>query len=95
MSPEILNKKTYDYRVDLWCLGILTFELLTGKPPFEAKNHKSTEKKIRKGVIQYPRYFSNEAMSFIKGFLKKDPSQRMTLEEAELHPFIMSNYNDS
>ena len=80
MCPEIINKKTYDNNVDLWCLGILTFELLTGKPPFEASSQKITEKRIKKGVIKYPRYLSNVAKDFIQGFLKRNPSQRMSLE---------------
>lgn len=33
--PEILEKKNYDISVDLWCIGVLTYELLTGRVPFE------------------------------------------------------------
>lgn len=32
--PEILAGAEYDYTVDLWCLGVLTYELLVGKAPF-------------------------------------------------------------
>jgi serine/threonine protein kinase len=94
MSPEIINKKLYDQRTDLWCVGILTYELLTGKPPFEAKNQRTTEQKIKKGVIRFPIYISNQAKNFIKSFLQKNPNDRMTLEEAENHPFIISNCSD-
>ncbi|KFM78735.1 Aurora kinase A-A, partial [Stegodyphus mimosarum] len=36
LAPEMLDNKTYDEKVDLWCLGVLCYEFLVGKPPFEA-----------------------------------------------------------
>lgn len=33
--PEILERKNYDTSVDIWCIGVLTYELLTGRVPFE------------------------------------------------------------
>jgi serine/threonine protein kinase len=36
LPPEMVNKDKYDHTVDIWCVGILTFEFLTGSPPFEA-----------------------------------------------------------
>ena len=38
MSPEILNYNSYDTKSDLWSIGIIIYEMLTGKPPFKAKN---------------------------------------------------------
>jgi serine/threonine protein kinase len=35
VSPEVLEEKQYSLDVDLWSLGILIFELLTGFPPFQ------------------------------------------------------------
>jgi serine/threonine protein kinase len=37
MSPELLQKKAYDYTVDIWGLGILLYELMHGYSPFRAK----------------------------------------------------------
>jgi len=34
MAPEILKKRKYDYKVDLWALGILFYQMLFGYPPF-------------------------------------------------------------
>ena len=41
VSPEMINNEKYDCRVDTWSVGILTYELLTGKPPF-SKNLNSS-----------------------------------------------------
>lgn len=39
MAPEMLNRDTYNYKTDVWSLGTVTFELLTGYSPFkDAKN---------------------------------------------------------
>ena len=35
-SPEMIRKKTYNRATDLWSLGVLVFELLTGKTPFSS-----------------------------------------------------------
>lgn len=46
VAPEILEGKEYDWCVDLWCLGVLTYELLMGKVPFYDISRKETMKKI-------------------------------------------------
>jgi serine/threonine protein kinase len=38
--PEMIEGQTHDEKVDLWSLGVLTFEFLVGKPPFEASASK-------------------------------------------------------
>ena len=46
MSPEVLDGK-YDLRCDLWSLGVITFMLLSGQPPFNGKNDDDLIKKIK------------------------------------------------
>lgn len=38
MAPEILNKKSYNYKVDIWALGVLYYELIEGLSPFAGKS---------------------------------------------------------
>jgi serine/threonine protein kinase len=35
MAPEMIQEKPYDYKIDIWALGILLFELIQGTPPFK------------------------------------------------------------
>lgn len=42
----MIEGKTHDEKVDLWSLGVLCYEFLVGKPPFEAKNHEETYRRI-------------------------------------------------
>ena len=46
VSPEVLDGK-YDKRCDLWSIGVITFVLLSGEPPFHGENAAAVFKKIR------------------------------------------------
>lgn len=50
-SPEILEGKPYDNSVDFWSLGVITYILLSGKPPFEAEDEKQLFERIKMGRI--------------------------------------------
>jgi aurora kinase len=51
-APEILEGEEYDMSVDLWCLGILTYEILVGKAPFYHISRKETMKKIMNVLLK-------------------------------------------
>jgi len=38
MAPEMINNQPHSFSLDIWCLGILLYELLHGKPPYSGKN---------------------------------------------------------
>ncbi|MEQ2171884.1 hypothetical protein GOODEAATRI_015154, partial [Goodea atripinnis] len=52
LPPEMIEGKTHDEKVDLWSLGVLCYEFLVGKPPFEAKTHDETYRRISRVRIQ-------------------------------------------
>lgn len=49
IAPEVL-KQDYDYRCDVWSLGVLLFVLLSGKPPFFGKNEIEIMNNVAKGT---------------------------------------------
>ena len=53
MAPEILDASGHGKQADWWSLGILVFEMLSGKPPFLSRNRKTLEKKILTERIRY------------------------------------------
>lgn len=77
--------------VDLWCLGVLAFELMVGKAPFYHISRKETMKKIlnvQNENIVYPESMSEIAKDFIENLVKKNPLERLKAESALDHPFL-------
>lgn len=56
MAPEILRYEKYDAKADLWSVGAVLFEMVTGKPPFRAQNHVELLRRIERGEdkIKFP-----------------------------------------
>ncbi|RYQ83547.1 hypothetical protein Ahy_B10g102271 isoform A [Arachis hypogaea] len=67
MAPEIILGKGHDKAADWWSVGILLFEMLTGKPPFCGGNREKIQQKIIKDKIKLPAFLSSEAHSLLKG----------------------------
>lgn len=59
--------QTYDDSVDQWCLGILCYEFLVGRPPFESAHQEATYEKIRSLDVEYPSHVSIGAKDLVSG----------------------------
>ncbi|XP_062215682.1 serine/threonine-protein kinase AtPK2/AtPK19-like isoform X2 [Phragmites australis] len=77
MAPEIVQGRGHDKAADWWSVGILLFEMLTGKPPFIGGNRDKIQQKIVKEKIKLPTYLSSEAHSLLKGLLHKEAGRRL------------------
>merc|ERR550517_1726221 len=91
LAPELIERQPHDHRIDLWALGILTFELLVGKPPFEMIGQAKTIRAIVQCHFRYPGFVSQEARTFIGSFLRKNMNARNTLRAAAKFPFIKNH----
>ncbi|KAL0402999.1 UNVERIFIED_CONTAM: Serine/threonine-protein kinase AtPK2/AtPK19 [Sesamum radiatum] len=77
MAPEIILGKGHDKAADWWSVGILLYEMLTGKPPFVGGNRQKIQQKILKDKFKLPAFLSSDAHSLLKGLLQKDASKRL------------------
>ncbi|XP_060066435.1 uncharacterized protein LOC132546735 [Ylistrum balloti] len=93
LPPEMIEGSLHDEKVDLWSLGVLCYEFLVGKPPFEAASHEETYRRITRVDLRFPSYVSNSARSLISMLLKHDPNQRISLDKVLEHPWIKDNLN--
>lgn len=91
LPPEMVEAKEHDYRVDIWSLGVLTYEFLVGNPPFEESGHAATYRRISKVDLRIPSYVSPEAADLIKKLLQHDPGRRFPLEDVDKHPWVIKN----
>ena len=95
LAPEIIKEKGHDEKVDIWCRGVLLFELMTGSVPFQGKDIESLKNSILHLKISWPKEMNKDAKDLITRILKLDPSQRITLEEIMEHPFITKYFPDA
>ena len=93
LPPEMVKpgKQEYGNSVDIWSVGILAFEFVTGRPPFETGSSRQTHERIRQLSFTFPDFVSLEFSRFVSICLKSESSERATLEELMAHPWITSN----
>ncbi|CAM9334525.1 unnamed protein product [Chrysoparadoxa australica] len=92
VAPEILCGTPYGKPVDMWSLGVVTYILLSGYPPFNSSKQTQLYSKIKRGQFKFQSPIwdpvSSEAKSFIKGLLTVPEKERMTAEDALIHPWF-------
>ncbi|XP_034550892.1 calcium/calmodulin-dependent protein kinase IGb [Notolabrus celidotus] len=93
VAPEVLAQKPYSKAVDLWSIGVITYILLCGYPPFYEESETRLFSKIMKAQYEFDAPFwdniSDSAKDFIRNMMQKNPSMRYTTEQALRHPWII------
>ncbi|KAF5650268.1 AUR kinase [Fusarium tjaetaba] len=94
LPPEMIKPGTsdnfYNEKVDLWSLGVLTYEFLVGEAPFE-DTPVMTQRRIARADMSIPSWVSPEATDLIKKLLVLDPEKRIPLEQIQQHPWIIKH----
>jgi aurora kinase, other len=65
-----VGRNSYDRTIDIWSIGILAFEFVTGNPPFEEQKKMETFRRIRDVDIRFPEEMSPDCRDFVSGCLK-------------------------
>lgn len=88
ISPEVASRSSHGLEVDVWGLGCMLYTLLVGKPPFDTSEVKSTLTRVVMAKYELPHFLSAEAKDLIDSLLKKNPKERIRLEQILDHPFL-------
>ena len=84
----------YDEKLDIWSLGIIFYELLIGKNPFDANSMKELVQKLEKGDYYVPITLSKEALSFLNNMLQFEPKNRICIDILYNHEFLRKKVID-
>ena len=89
IAPEIFDGRAYGESVDVWCLGNLMYELMSGLPAFRATDNslndhgvkKQVQTNVKEGKLLFDNSFSEDAQVFIRACLTKDPNHRPSVSQ--------------
>jgi len=95
LAPECVRNRTGEElkKSDMWTIGVITYVLLTGRPPFHGRDNKEILKKIIRGKVTFSKStkLSSSAKDFIKKLIKKSPKERLSAEDALKHKWLMGS----
>ncbi|XP_060927321.1 serine/threonine-protein kinase ULK1a isoform X1 [Limanda limanda] len=91
MAPEVIMSQNYDAKADLWSIGTIVYQCLTGKAPF----HASTPQELRlfyetnRNLLpSIPKETSRHLRHLLLGLLKRNHKERISFDEFFHHPFL-------
>jgi len=91
MAPEIINNAGHGKCADWWALGVLIYEMVTGKTPFYAKNRKDIQQKILTAALKFPRWMSPDCQVLLRGLMRRPVHKRLGVRgpaEIKAQPFF-------
>ncbi|KAL1545550.1 non-specific serine/threonine protein kinase [Salvia divinorum] len=98
MAPEIMQLQRYDAKADLWSVGAILFQLVTGKTPFTGVNQIQLLQNIIKATdLKFPpeaKDLSLHCMDLCRKLLRRNPVERLTFEEFFNHPYLSQRQPD-
>lgn len=93
IAPEVLSGRDSLSKpsVDIWSIGCILFEMLTGRRMFKGKTKEDTKEKILERKVSFPLHLSLEAVNLIDMLCKLDAKERITIDQALKHPWMTND----
>lgn len=95
VAPEVLAQKPYGKAIDVWSIGVISYILLCGYPPFYDENDVNLFAQILKGEFEFDSPYwdeiSDSAKDFIMNLICVNVEKRYSCKQALAHPWISGN----
>ncbi|CAK8995119.1 unnamed protein product [Durusdinium trenchii] len=88
LAPEMIKGTGHDESVDMWTMGVLLYELLTGQSPFGSSSKETTCKSILTVNLYFPPELDIDGRNLISQLCRKAPVDRLKVRDAMAHSFI-------
>ena len=89
-SPEMIANSRYNKKADIWCLGIIFYEILCGKFPFELKDAQDFSEITSGNMKPFPEELDPSAKDLLAAMLEVDSDERLDAESVLEHAYFES-----
>ncbi|CAK57339.1 unnamed protein product (macronuclear) [Paramecium tetraurelia] len=91
MAPEMIKSQSTNFKLDIWCLGVLLYEMVQGKPPFTGRNDQEKCVAILSGQqLKYEEFVSEDCKALIAMILQANPFNRPSIQGILNHKWMSS-----
>lgn len=89
LAPEMFNKPDFGISIDVWCIGILLYEVNLGKSPFKKNFSVGILSDIQKCNVYYPEDMDPVLKDLVSKILVKEPGKRISLADIKKHKWFV------
>jgi len=93
LAPEMIMQRGHNHTLDVWSVGVLLYEMVVGRPPFQSTNHQLLINKIMSIELRYPPFVPPGVADLVGRLLQMDPVERLPLDEVLRHPWVTTSHS--
>eukprot|EP00930_Biecheleria_cincta_P102389 TRINITY_DN94109_c0_g1_i1.p1 TRINITY_DN94109_c0_g1~~TRINITY_DN94109_c0_g1_i1.p1 ORF type:complete len:409 (+),score=92.28 TRINITY_DN94109_c0_g1_i1:46-1272(+) len=93
LPPEMIMGTGHDESVDMWNMGVLLYELISGQSPFGSGSKETTCKLILSVDLRFPAFVEADVRDLVAKLCKKKPAERLTARQALAHKLVTKHFS--